>query len=209
MLNRMMIQVLRQGTQENATNPFLAPHLPDSLTDALEAAERGDISLNPPVTIPQDFRGRIGYDRETCIGCKLCLRVCPANAIEHLPEEKKIQIHVDRCCFCEQCVDVCPVSCLWMTDQGLNSSYERTSEIVRDSGKRVQATDAPADAPEKKKLVYEIGEGCIGCTKCARLCPVEAISGEIKKPHVIDPEKCIGCSACADACPVKVIHTAE
>jgi RnfABCDGE-type electron transport complex B subunit len=93
--------------------------------------------------------------------------------------------------------------------EGLNSSYERTSEIVRDSGKRVQTTDAPADAPEKKKLVYEIEEGCIGCTKCARLCPVDAISGEIKKPHVIDPEKCIGCGACADACPVKVIHTAE
>ncbi len=138
MLNRMMIQVLRQGTQPNATNPFLAPHLPDSLTEALEAAERGEISLHPPVAIPQDFRGRIGYDKGTCIGCRLCIRVCPAHAIELLPEEKKIQIHVDRCCFCEQCVDVCPVSCLWMTDQGINSSYERKSEIVADSGKKPQ-----------------------------------------------------------------------
>ncbi len=205
MLNRMMIQVLRQGTQENATNPFLAPHLPDNLTEAISAAERGEISLHPPVTIPQDFRGRIGYDKKTCIGCKLCLRVCPANAIEFLPEGKKIQIHVDRCCFCEQCVDVCPVSCLWMTDQGLNSSYERCSEIVRDSGDKPRKEGNIAEA----RAVYEIGEGCIGCTKCARLCPVHAISGEIKKPHVIDPEKCIGCAACADACPVKVIHLAE
>ena len=200
----MMIQVLRQGTQENATNPFLAPHLPDSLTGALEAAGRGDITLNPPVTIPEDFRGRIGYDKGACIGCKLCTRVCPANAIEFLPEEKKIQIHVDRCCFCEQCVDVCPVSCLWMTDQGLNSSYERKAELVTDSGKKPQG-----EMPKKGNVVYEIGEGCIGCTKCARLCPVQAISGELKKPHVIDPEKCIGCGACADACPVKVIHPVE
>ncbi len=46
---------------------------------------------------------------------------------------------------------------------------------------------------------------CIGCTKCARACPVNAIKGEIKKPHVIDPEKCVKCGACAEACPVKAI----
>ena len=42
---------------------------------------------------------------------------------------------------------------------------------------------------------------CKGCTKCARLCPVSAISGELKKPHTIDVTKCIGCGVCAGACP--------
>jgi NADH:ubiquinone oxidoreductase subunit F (NADH-binding)/(2Fe-2S) ferredoxin/Pyruvate/2-oxoacid:ferredoxin oxidoreductase delta subunit len=46
---------------------------------------------------------------------------------------------------------------------------------------------------------------CIGCTKCARICPVGAISGETRKPHVIDTEKCVKCGACAEACPVKAI----
>ena len=44
-------------------------------------------------------------------------------------------------------------------------------------------------------------EACKGCSKCARNCPVEAISGEIKSPYTIDQSKCIKCGACADNCP--------
>lgn len=46
---------------------------------------------------------------------------------------------------------------------------------------------------------------CIGCTKCARNCPVGAISGTIKQPHVIDVNRCIKCGACAKGCPKKAI----
>jgi len=46
---------------------------------------------------------------------------------------------------------------------------------------------------------------CIGCTKCARQCPVNAISGELKKPHVIDQDTCIRCGQCMAVCPVKAI----
>ena len=41
---------------------------------------------------------------------------------------------------------------------------------------------------------------CKGCTACARKCPVNAISGAIKQPHVIDTEKCIKCGSCIDTC---------
>lgn len=43
-------------------------------------------------------------------------------------------------------------------------------------------------------------ELCRDCTKCARLCPVGAISGSVKQPHVIDTHKCIKCRACLDGC---------
>ncbi len=46
---------------------------------------------------------------------------------------------------------------------------------------------------------------CKGCTMCKKACPVEAISGERKTPHVIDNEKCIKCGACKQVCKFNAI----
>ncbi len=45
-----------------------------------------------------------------------------------------------------------------------------------------------------------VADKCKGCTLCSRKCPVGAISGTVKNPHVIDTAKCIKCGACMDSC---------
>ncbi|MBR4063508.1 MAG: 4Fe-4S binding protein [Clostridia bacterium] len=63
----------------------------------------------------------------------------------------------------------------------------------------------PAGACQKLKRIYIDPELCKGCSKCARQCPVEAISGKVKEPFSIDLEKCIRCGSCISTCPFGAI----
>ena len=58
-------------------------------------------------------------------------------------------------------------------------------------------------------MPFIITENCTGCTACMKRCPTDAITGERKLLHVIDPELCIDCGACGVVCPDEAIYDNE
>lgn len=63
----------------------------------------------------------------------------------------------------------------------------------------------PAGACSKLKSIHIDSALCKGCSRCAKGCPVGAISGELKSPFVIDEKKCIKCGACVSSCAFHAI----
>jgi len=70
----------------------------------------------------------------------------------------------------------------------------------------VQDKKCPAHVCKKLFEIRIDEDKCIGCTKCAENCPVEAISGKLFRPHSIDLEKCTRCRTCVTGCPVDAIE---
>jgi formate hydrogenlyase subunit 6/NADH:ubiquinone oxidoreductase subunit I len=154
-----LFEVLKQLFKKPNTNPFpvkYAPAKPGGMHAAVApggpVAEllAGEVIAGvtfPPVPVPHRFRGLIEYDRTACIGCKMCIKVCPAEVIEYIEpteEEKeanakakgKVKFNMSRCTFCAFCTDTCPKSCIRMGKAFLVATTDRFSEdlIVTDSG---------------------------------------------------------------------------
>lgn len=83
--------------------------------------------------IVESFRGMLKWDPEACTGCALCVKDCPANAIELITIDKAtkrfvLRFHVDRCTFCGQCAYNCRFDCIKLENQGWE-----LAELDRDS----------------------------------------------------------------------------
>lgn len=70
---------------------------------------------------PTRLRGALRWNPERCSGCGMCVKDCPANAIELITLDKAtkrfvLRYHVDRCTFCAQCERTCNFGCLTMSN---------------------------------------------------------------------------------------------
>jgi formate hydrogenlyase subunit 6/NADH:ubiquinone oxidoreductase subunit I len=67
--------------------------------------------------VPEQLRSALRWDPARCTGCGMCVRDCPANAIQLITLDKAskrfvLRYHLDRCTFCGQCVHTCTFDCL-------------------------------------------------------------------------------------------------
>ncbi len=98
------------------------------------------------VAPPPQLRGALRWDPARCTGCALCVKDCPAGAIELITVDKAakrfvIRYAADRCVFCSQCVQSCRFKCLELSP----ASWELAA-LKRDSFNLLFGDDANVSA---------------------------------------------------------------
>lgn len=93
------------------------------LRQVLHSVIRKPATLNYPAVksaMPKHYRGKIKFISEKCIGCMMCMRDCPSNAIKIKKiGDKRFEAEFDlgKCIYCAQCVDSCLKGALEITDE--------------------------------------------------------------------------------------------
>ncbi|MBM4241727.1 MAG: 4Fe-4S dicluster domain-containing protein [Euryarchaeota archaeon] len=145
-------------------------------------------------------RGVVKINHDSCVGCKLCMLMCPIGSITYT---EKRMLKCDQQCLESNggklaCVEACEPECLEAVDvqeyaEGLQRGFE-----LRDSSPTSFTPASPSSNIEAATQGL-----CVFCGTCEIVCPTDAI--EIIDDHAeIDKTRCIMCGSCFAACPVLI-----
>ncbi len=125
-----------------------------------------------------------------CLGLGECVDVCHFNAIYINPITQLPEIIEENCTACNACVEICPKNILELRPAGKRSRRIYVSCINQDLGGAAKKACSVA---------------CIGCSKCFKACPFDAITMGDNKAY-INADACKLCRKCVEGCPTDAIH---
>jgi formate hydrogenlyase subunit 6/NADH:ubiquinone oxidoreductase subunit I len=136
------------------------------IRDTLKALIHAPVTQLYPterLAAPPALRGMLHYTPEGCTGCQLCVKDCPAQAIELITIDRAakrfvMKYYTDRCTFCGQCVVNCRFDCLTLeSDEWELASDDRTKLTVY-YGRDADLATLDASAPESADADAECDE---------------------------------------------------
>ena len=149
-------------------------------------------------------------DHTKCVGCGICVSICPVEALKLLPASvkdgklvKKPLVDFDpaRCTFCGECIVLCPINAL---------------KIEVNGEERIPVVEAGVFPTLLKDIAVDVGKCDPLChLSCEKECPTEAVKVDAEKKggiveKILDvkvsKEKCIFCGRCEFSCPQNAFH---
>lgn len=182
------------------------PYLRVALSNLFRKSSCEMYPIKPSEAAP-NYRGRIVYHSDRCIGCGMCERVCAGNAISHTTEKREdgelysMTFNLGSCTFCATCADFCSRSAIELTRDYHMIATKDEDLLVK--GSFVKAPPKkPAPKPAAKPAAAPAAAPAPAAP--AASAPAEVKPREDGKP-VNDPARCVYCTLCARKCPAEAL----